>query len=460
MFVLIVILVSTLQVIVKCEKHFVNPVLPTYPQSKESVIYMLGSMTPYHAPKTCTDSKAFLVMRHGPKFPKSSVIADIKKLEDFQTHFKNLYLNNDEALNALPNESRIVINAIMNWENQTSDAQPKGNTEHGTLTIKKLGKRWNSRLKNIVVNIEKADIEFNSESAKRCVENGKDFLNEFLKINENSTVNNLPQVQIITDNRIKFDKDTFIQDDVSLNSTPSDDVEDVYYKNVCPDHNCELTTRIRELLFPNQSTEFEEWRAKITSGIVRTMYLACANSFVYNYSIESQGHAWCSLFNYEDLLMFERMHDIQYYIKNGYSSPKIMNFGHPMMRDILDFLRDTDSKKFKLFAAHTSNCLSLITGFRLFRDKETLTIKKMVENDKVNDRLWKSSFLGNYACNIMVVVYDCENAKNEKSQEVTIYLNENPLTIKLDDRVMCTQCPIYVVRDLLRILLNKTTPET
>jgi hypothetical protein len=51
MLVFIAILLSMSQVLaVKCELQFVDPVIPKYPESMESVSYLLGSMTPYHAP--------------------------------------------------------------------------------------------------------------------------------------------------------------------------------------------------------------------------------------------------------------------------------------------------------------------------------------------------------------------------------------------------------------------------
>lgn len=125
------------------------------------------------------------------------------------------------------------------------------------------------------------------------------------------------------------------------------------------------------------------------------------------------------------------------------------------------FYSNTETKKFKLFAAHTSNCLSLITGFRMFYDKEKITLKNMTESDKMSNRKWKSSIIGSYACNIMVVVYDCEDAKYEISEEVSIFLNEIPLEMVFENERTCTLCPINDVIHLINELLkdNSTVEE-
>lgn len=33
------------------------------------------------------------------------------------------------------------------------------------------------------------------------------------------------------------------------------------------------------------------------------MYMACANSYVYDYSEDEEGHAWCSLFDNDDIIV-------------------------------------------------------------------------------------------------------------------------------------------------------------
>jgi len=106
--------------------------------------------------------------------------------------------------------------------------------------------------------------------------------------------------------------------------------------------------------------------------------------------------------------------------------------------------------KFKLFSVHGTNCMSLVTGFRLFQDSETLTLDYLTNNDRASQRKWRSSSLFHYGCHVMVVVYDCENPK---PQEVSIYLNEVPLEMILGND-NCTQCPIEGVKKLINELLN------
>jgi hypothetical protein len=126
------------------------------------------------------------------------------------------------------------------------------------------------------------------------------------------------------------------------------------------------------------------------------------------------------------------------------------------------FYRNTTTKKFKIFSAHTSNCLSLITGFRLYKDDKTLTLENMTKDDTMINRKWRSSLIGNYACNIMIVVYNCEHiekAEDNEPQEVSIYLNEKPLEMISKEMKTCTQCPIEGVKNLIEKLLNNANNE-
>lgn len=123
------------------------------------------------------------------------------------------------------------------------------------------------------------------------------------------------------------------------------------------------------------------------------------------------------------------------------------------------FCSKTETKKFKLFAAHTSNCLSLITGFRMFQDEKKITLKSMTTGDKMRNRKWKSSLIGNYACNIMVVVYDCEDDKYNITEEVSIFFNETPLEMVFENERTCTLCPINDVINLIQELLNDKPTE-
>lgn len=93
-------------------------------------------------------------MRHGAKFPKQEVKDEIAKLEEFKTYFNDQFSNNENALHALPEKSKSVISKIMKWKNKTASSEAKKINDNGLLTMRKLGQRWNSKLLNIVVNIE------------------------------------------------------------------------------------------------------------------------------------------------------------------------------------------------------------------------------------------------------------------------------------------------------------------
>lgn len=98
-------------------------------------------------------------MRHGAKFPKEDVQNGISGLNFIQDHLNTQY-EDENKLNALPPENKEVVHKIMKWVNKTSEKSSKEINEHGLLTMYKLGRRWNSRLLNIVTSIKsEKDIE-------------------------------------------------------------------------------------------------------------------------------------------------------------------------------------------------------------------------------------------------------------------------------------------------------------
>lgn len=103
-------------------------------------------------------TKAIILMRHGPKYPKKEVMDKIKELEQFQIKLKTLYQNGKE-LDSLPAENKRIIADILIWKNLTFNEEPKAITKLGSSTAKDLGKRWNAKLNGLGTEIEKTDIQ-------------------------------------------------------------------------------------------------------------------------------------------------------------------------------------------------------------------------------------------------------------------------------------------------------------
>jgi len=82
-----------------------------------------------------------------------------KKLNDFQNKLKSLYSNNNDAFKALSTDSQFVIEKIMKWENKMTSDEAKAASDKGKLTTQQLGKRWKTKLINMVINIKNEDIE-------------------------------------------------------------------------------------------------------------------------------------------------------------------------------------------------------------------------------------------------------------------------------------------------------------
>jgi len=102
--------------------------------------------------------------------------------------------------------------------------------------------------------------------------------------------------------------------------------------------------------------------------------------------------------------------------------------------------------KFKLFVGHTANILSVITALNLFRDDQEITAENI---DGMNNRKWKTSSIVPSGSNILVLVYNID------SQEyVSIYLNEVPIEMVLNNNQLCIICPKNNVVALIEELLE------
>jgi len=69
----------------------------------------------------------------------------------------------------------------------------------------------------------------------------------------------------------------------------------------------------------------------------------------------------------------------------------------------------------------------------------------------LDNRKWRSSFIAPSGCNIMVVLYECFY----QTMKVSIYLNEIPIEISLNNGDKCLKCPYKDVLDLLSELKQR-----
>lgn len=88
----------------------------------------------------------------------------------------------------------------------------------------------------------------------------------------------------------------------------------------------------------------------------------------------------------------------------------------------------------------------------MFKDDSKLDVNNISE---MENRKWRTSFIASTGCNVLVVVYECGYA----SLRVSIYVNEIPIQIKVDDYI-CTKCPLNKITALIESLqINHISPE-
>lgn len=81
----------------------------------------------------------------------------------------------------------------------------------------------------------------------------------------------------------------------------------------------------------------------------------------------------------------------------------------------------------------------------MFKDEQDITAENI---DQMNNRKWRTSFIVPSGSNILVVVYDIDS-----DEYVSIYLNEVPIEMVLDNGQLCVTCPKNKVIDLIYSLL-------
>jgi len=91
--------------------------------------------------------------------------------------------------------------------------------------------------------------------------------------------------------------------------------------------------------------------------------------------------------------------------------------------------------------------LNIINALGLFKDNKEITSDNISE---MNERKWRTSNIAPSGSNIMFVLYDCFF----ETKKVTIYLNEIPLEIELNNGNKCHKCPYEDIIQFLESLIE------
>lgn len=100
------------------------------------------------------------MIRHGKKYPAAKVLSSIN--DDLEPNvlskIKEVY-NNDDNLNSLQKNQKMIIKALKKWKNLLKKGTHKDLNYHGKMCMTKLGKRLNDKLKPLVNQLNKDNIE-------------------------------------------------------------------------------------------------------------------------------------------------------------------------------------------------------------------------------------------------------------------------------------------------------------
>ncbi|VVC37611.1 Histidine phosphatase superfamily,Histidine phosphatase superfamily, clade-2 [Cinara cedri] len=453
MLVFLMVLSTLLINFIKCDLRLIDPIYPEFSKRDFNKTKMFSTSSPYTIQEECTPIRVWLLSRHGSKVPSEDILENIEEhLEKIiQPILKKLYGDRNNAnFRKLKKNQQMYISRLLKWTNVLRSASHKELNERGKVSIMNLGKRLNAKLKEFTTTLKKDEIEVLSAIEDRCVISARKFIGTFF---EGDADDIMIPVAKYEDQRLELVKPKSEDTKVNDSTKPGTliDVEDLYFKLNC----WKITKKIQLILFPQHIKDYVQNRHKVNDEIVRSMYYACVHGFYQYDASGNKTDAWCHLFDFDDLQMFENMFDLQYYNKNGYHLESNRMLGNALTEDLQLFLMEPKGIRFKFFLGHTSNILSLITRFNLFRDEPKLSIDNI---EKRMHRKWKSSYIVPFGSNIMAVVYDCGFV----DFRVTIYLNEVPIEMEIlrnGGVFKCIKCPLKDIIDLINTFEVSKRPE-
>lgn len=159
--------------------------------------------------------------------------------------------------------------------------------------------------------------------------------------------------------------------------------------------------------------------------IIEDMFVMC--QLEQSWQLEAnKAFAWCSVFNPDELRVFDYLEDLFYYHTKSHGF--YMN-EHLMCSTIIDMLAHLESKdpgpKVITYFVHSTNLYLVLTALGVVRDLEPLTGDNY---DQMSNRLFKSSKIMPFSSNFAAVKYECTNKDMTGNvSKILFLLNQRPI---------------------------------
>lgn len=165
------------------------------------------------------------------------------------------------------------------------------------------------------------------------------------------------------------------------------------------------------------------------------MFKICAFEATLQHDISH----FCSLFDHDDIEVFETFHDLKDYWEKGYGNTINYHISCPLLNDFMKSIyyhtKNTKNEKkpierVKLRFAHAETIMPFISLLGLFQDESPL-----LWNSTLTNRAWRTSEICPFSANVAFALYNCEG-----THKIQVLVNEEP--VQLPSCKGATYCPL------------------
>uniref|UniRef100_A0A6P7FWI8 Multiple inositol polyphosphate phosphatase 1 n=1 Tax=Diabrotica virgifera virgifera TaxID=50390 RepID=A0A6P7FWI8_DIAVI len=355
----------------------------------------LAQMTPYRIVSNksfdrieyrgCTPKKIWMMVRHGTRNPKYSVIEqmlarlpEIRKLLVESTSLPNDHVKNRD------------LDLLRKWK-LTLDVDDKNKLTHeGEEEMLVLAERMQSRFPELFDEVySNTSYKFKYTHSQRTLRSAYFFAaGLFGKATAKDVWFPAP---LRKDPILRFYKlcDKW---NVEVKKNPAALREVTIFEN-----GPEMAKLVKEV---NKNLALED--NEVNKDDVLLMYQMCAFETAWNKKRKSP---WCALFTGENLKVLEYLRDLKYYWQDGYGHELSYKQACPAFRDMSNFLQTkTRFPRVNVYFTHSGTLLKMIAHVGLYKDEEHLTAKNY---DTARDRKWRTGLLDTFGTNLAFVAFEC-----------------------------------------------------
>jgi len=334
--------------------------------------------TTYPLPPECKPVYFWGMVRHGARIPDEDDVLDWEnRLPDIRVRILDSWLNG----NSLITEDTLEYIDLWRFNITVEDAEQL--TEAGWFEHMTQGQRWRSRLGDF---FDPDKTEVRSSRKDRCIDSGRAYTTGLFGTESDYYVDDhiarfwdfCPKYEETVDNNEATYEQVRILDDMVMGSIQSD---------------FQTTTGV--LLDKDELV---------------SVWSICRYETAWN---KANLSPWCNLFNETSLEAFEYREDLGYYYGKSYPYNITLESVQPVWEDLISRLDEVKlgapvQNSTVFIFSHSSAANPFMSTLGLYKDPEILT----AQDWPAKDRLWKSSKIGSFATNFILIVADCEEEDN------------------------------------------------